>query len=396
MDRQQIERFIRESERFEMPDVQGRFSLSYSELNTLLEELQQDGTIEYSGGFSYRVIPGAKKKRATPVYQPKEWTEIFYIRALWYCIRSGAASAEQLRRRFSCDFATAASAISWMQSHKYIGPSPSRTIRITQEDFIDIFGEPESIITPEEHAAKCLADIRREVDKRCRELKELRRAAPGGGAPDDANDNDDGDDNDAMDDAEEDDEDDARAYIEKRRADLMARMLQLTDSACNEEDEEDGDDEDGDDEDGDDDNDYGEDNADDDDDGNDGNEDEDDNVNEDEGGFRHPDIGEIVLHCIRKCLTGKKGSNRYTVNLYDHSEFTFSYYAPNNALKITDSGRTLSKNRLSEQQVLVALKNHPDVELQDGILFTVVQYPHQLLTGLMRLYAAAAAVKRLR
>lgn len=215
----EIRKYILQKSQIEAPSLQKRFSISYSECNTILEKLTKEGVLEFVSGITYKVN---RKKSDSPnidVYVPKNEQEAMFIKALWACIKNGSASASYIQRRCATGYVMASKAIDWMERNKFIspfnGPMP-RDILIEKDEFIKKFGNPDS----DESEDK---DDSGEED--FNSLMERLSCM-----------DDDGDDEEDIDKAAQ----ERREYLEKRRQELIERMKrEINEDEANDDDEED-------------------------------------------------------------------------------------------------------------------------------------------------------------
>ena len=221
MDMQAVENYISENKRIEMPELQERFALTYSDTVKVLSELEKRGKIKYCDGLIYEWnMQEGKAQTCSEPYAPKNEQEATFIKALWECLKSGSASTSTIQRKCSVGYAMAARAIDWMEENGFISPingSNPRGVLIGREDFIKKFGNPDDKGSAEEE------DMESFMERRRRELIERLSHMD-----DDDSDSDDEDD----DDDEDGDEDidkaaqERREYLERRRKELIERMQQ--------------------------------------------------------------------------------------------------------------------------------------------------------------------------
>ncbi len=214
MNIQEIENFIKKFIRIEMPDIQERFGLKYSETVKALSQLEKKGIVKYCDGFTYELnTQGAESQATATIYTPKNEQEAAFIKALWECVKSGSASTSHIQRKCSTGFAMAARAIDWMEVNGFISPSKGsmpRDLLISREDFIKKFGNPDDNDSAEKEDIESFMERRR-----CELIEHLSYM----------------DDEDEEDDDDEDGDNDIdraaqerREYLEKRRQELIERM----------------------------------------------------------------------------------------------------------------------------------------------------------------------------
>lgn len=221
MNIEDMKKYVEENSKFEMPDFQEQFALSYTDANKALEALEKSGAIRFSEGFTYEAVHGSGDKKAEPTYIPKDEQEAFFIRALWECVKSGDASTSIIQRRLSCGYARAARALEWMEENDFIGSYPNRNVKMSVEEYYVKFGNPNTAQEQSEDEER-----ERYIEERRRALMERLSRMSDDDEDDDSDDDDDSDE-------EDDDAQARREYLERRRAELIARMRQ----SCNEDEE---------------------------------------------------------------------------------------------------------------------------------------------------------------
>lgn len=174
MDKSAIVNYIKEAGRVEMPDVQQRFGLKYSEIANVLSEFEQSGVIRYCDGFTYELSTrNMEEQRPVSVYKPQNEQEAFSIKALWECVKSGSASTYLIQRKLSVGYVMAARALDWMEENEFIssakGTEP-RNVLINREEFISKFGDPD---TDDDDSSE--EDLDSFLERRRRELMERMR-----------------------------------------------------------------------------------------------------------------------------------------------------------------------------------------------------------------------------
>ena len=218
---QAVENYISENKRIEMPELQERFVLTYSDTVKVLSELEKRGKIKYCDGLIYELnMQEGKAQTCLEPYAPKNEQEATFIKALWECLKSGCATTSTIQRKCSVGYAMAAKAIDWMEENGFISPmngSNPRGVLISREDFVKRFGNPDDKGSAEEENMDSFMERRR------RELMERLSHM----------DNDDSDSDDEDDDEDEDGDEDIdkaaqerREYLERRRKELIERMQQ--------------------------------------------------------------------------------------------------------------------------------------------------------------------------
>lgn len=136
MNKQEIEKYLEEHEKFEMPDFQEQFSLTYAEVDKIFGELQKKCAIKFCGGFSYETVRESESgKHPKAVFIPKNEQEAFFIKALWECVKNRVAGTSFVQHRLSCSYLKAAHAIEWMEENDFISPYPERTVRMGVEEY---------------------------------------------------------------------------------------------------------------------------------------------------------------------------------------------------------------------------------------------------------------------
>lgn len=348
MDKQDIEKFIEEHRKFEMFDFQERFSLSYAETNKILEGLQESGVINYCEGYTYVVDHDSKKSKTERIYKPKNEQEDFLLKALWECINKDIVSTSLIQRRLSCSYAMADRAINWMEENGYIGSYPNRKVKMSAEKYIKKFGNPNKIQEESENEER-----KRSVEERRRQLMErLSRMT-------EAENLDDDDEDDNNEDDEDVDEQARREYLEKRRAELIARMQQ----SFNNEDKRDVIER----------------------------EDADDKDEQDDKAIY---LKKFLLECFERGLQEDPNDDKYILDLDGEPKFEFKFVNDGGALKISDGGKTLRQVGLSKRKVENILKSFVPVKLEGEEVFITITNPFGTLMAVLILYSATDALKK--
>ena len=144
MDKRAITKYIKERGKIDMPDLQERFGLDYSDAIKILSELENGGEIKYCDGYTYEYIPETDRKSK---HVPKDKIKAMYIKALWECIKAKRASPITVIRSCACGYNVSVQAIEWMEKEGYVSAEksdvPWRDVLISREDFMKKFGNIE-------------------------------------------------------------------------------------------------------------------------------------------------------------------------------------------------------------------------------------------------------------
>lgn len=348
MNMDDMKKYVEEHSRFEMPDFQEQFSLSYTEANKALEGLEKRGVIKFCDGFTYEVMHAVGEAKTETVYVPKDAQEIFLIRALWECVKSSDASTSLIQRRLSCSHAMAAHAIEWMEENGFVGSYPDRKVKISVEEYYAKFGNPNSEQEQSEDDER-----ERYIEERRRALMErLRRMS---------DDEDDNSDEDAESDEDDDDEQARREYLEKRRAELIARMRQ----SCNDNDE-------------------------------DGDAESEDDDEEDEQDDNTVDLRAVLIECLERGLQDKSDNDKFILGLDGESKFELKFVNDGRSLKISDGGKTVEQVSQTKRKINNVLKSYAPVKLEGEEISITIDNPYGTLMALLTLYSAIDAVKKMK
>lgn len=199
MDIEDMKKYVEEHRRFEMPDFQEHFSVSYSKTDKTLEFLQKGGIIKFCGGFMYEAANDAGEEKTESVYVPKDEQEAFFIKALWECVKRGDVSTSLIQRRLSCGYARAAHAIDWMEENDFVDLYPNRKVKMSVEEYYVKFGNPDKVQEQSEDEER-----ERYIEERRRALMErLSRMSD----DDDSDEDDENEENDSDENENDDDED---------------------------------------------------------------------------------------------------------------------------------------------------------------------------------------------
>ncbi|MCM1533660.1 MAG: hypothetical protein NC099_03295 [Corallococcus sp.] len=340
MEIKDIEKYVNECRRFEMPELQEQFSLSYEETNKVIDELQKSGVIKFRGGFSYEAIRWDKRKNfANTVCKPQNEQEEFFVQALWECVKNGESSVSLVQRRLVCGYNRAASAIEWMEKNNYINPYPDRKVKMSVEEYVDKFGYPEDQrqSTEEEERKKYIEERRRALMERLNVVS----------------------------DDDDDDEDYSvasarRKYLERRRA-----MIEEMKRSCDTGNKDDGEGEDG----------------------------ASKGEGKDDG---YLDLKPILVKCIERGLQDDLDKKKYILGLDGEMQLELKFVNDGNALKISDAGKTFADIGQSKCKIKNILKRYPRVVLSGNEISITINEPQGTLMALLTLYSAIDAVKRMK
>lgn len=348
MNMDDIKNYVEEHRRFEMPNFQEKFSLSYTEANKALEGLVKGGVIKFCDGFTYEVVQVAGEVKTEPVYIPKDDQEAFLIRALWECVKSGNASTSLIQRRLSCGYAMAARAIDWMEENDFVGSHPNRKVKMSVEEYYAKFGNPgrEQEQSEDEERERYIEERRRALMERLSRMSD---------------DEDDNSDEDDESDDEDDDEQARREYLEKRRAELIARMRQ----SCNDDDEDvDAESEDDDEED-----------------------EQDDNT---------VDLRAVLIECLERGLQDKSNNDKFILGLNGEPKFELKFVNDGKSLTISDCGKTVEQVSQTKRKISNVLKSFAPVRMDEEEISITIDNPYGTLMALLTLYSAIEAIKKMK
>ncbi len=215
MEMQNIINYIKEQGgRVEMPLLQERFQLKYSETVRILSDLLQNRIVKYCDGFTYELNEqDLKSQESYASFSPSKEQQPMFIKALWECIKIGSAAPSLIQRKCSVGYVMAQKALDWMEENGFIssGYGSARKVQISREEFIARFGQPSDF---EEDF---------DVERSHRENPSSLRCM-------------DEDEEDEEDDEDEDEDIERREYLERRRQELLARLQQMTENDEEEED----------------------------------------------------------------------------------------------------------------------------------------------------------------
>lgn len=353
-EKEKICKFISEQCEISAPMLQKKFSLSYAECKSILDELIGKRMIEYVSGVTYIVhtVESTSNKRET--YKPQNEQEAFFIKALWACVEHNGASTSLIQRRFSVGYARAARAIDWMEGHNFISAvsgNSERTVLIDREEFISKFGDlEEDTLDDDEEDEDDYEERQRFIEERRRELMErMRRMNEEDDSDDDSNDED--DDNDSDDEGDEDDNDEEN-LLSCDITDFDSRLERMLNSI----------------------DDYKK------------------NTREES---EEIDLRPILSECILSGLQDKNKEEKYILNLNGEKSFELKFVAEGSALRISDGGKTFAQSGLTMRKVKYILKHYVPVAIEDtGEIYIEIDDPHSTLMAFLTFYTAVDAVRR--
>ncbi len=135
-EKENVRQYVLSNTEIDLPKIQNKFALSYSEAKQMIAELVQDGTLEYVSGLAYKVIPSVQS-------EAKNKRKALYLKALWECVKSDEVSVELVSTRCNCDRAEATEAINWMEENCFITLYPKARVILTPKRYTMLFGPPE-------------------------------------------------------------------------------------------------------------------------------------------------------------------------------------------------------------------------------------------------------------
>ncbi len=347
MDMEEIKKYIVEHRKFEMPDFQEQFVLSYSEANKTLEGLEKSGIVRFCEGFTYETVSDSVEKKSEAVYTPKDEQEAFFLKALWECVKSGYASTSLIQRRLSCGYARAARAIDWMEENDYISSSPNHKVKMSVEEYCIKFGNTD------------IAQEQSEDEERERFIEEHRRALMERLSR--MSDDDEDDESDDEDDEEDDEERARREYLERRRAELIERMRQ----SCNDDD-------------------------------GDGDAESEDDEEADEREDNSIDLRAVLIECLERGLQDVSDDDKFILGFDGEPKFQLKFVNGGSSLRISDGGKTLEQVSQTKRKINNVLKSFEPVKLEDDEISITLENPYGTLMALLTLYSAIDAVKKMK
>lgn len=354
MDLFAMEKYIKERGKFDMPEFQVQFSLTYSEAADALNMFEKKGVVKFCEGLTYEVITrndldedasGVRgcgdsdddirkqyfEERNRSIlermnllrdeddededdddeydddeeydYDNEEDEEdeekIFYRKALWECVKIRYASTVIIQRSCSVSYNMAARALEWMERNGYIKGLPSHEVNMSVTEYQKKFGNPEKqTVSDDEERRKC---------------------------------------------------------IEERRRALMERMHNIDDSDKESE--------------------------------SDGNADVKSN---------HVSLKTILVECFARGLQEKSTGESYIFDLDGESKFELKFVCEGNSLRISDGGKTLAETKRTKTNVKNVLKDFALVTLEDDEIAITIDKPLGALKALLTLYSAVAVVKKIK
>ncbi len=302
-----IRKYVLSKSDIEAPEIQDKFSVSYSATRKIIYELINKGVLKFDSGVVYKVV---RKAIPVPEYTARNEEENIFIKALWQCVKLNSASLLLVQRCCSCSYNLAARALDWMEKKGYIGEYPERRMKISVDEYCRIFGTPDDV-----------------------------------------------DDNNQAD-GEQDDRT-RREFLEKRRQELIARMQQPFGN-------------------------YEDDSA------------AKDKNNEDREVDTEVDLRTFLIKCLERGLQYKSKDGKYVVGLDGQTQFELKFIRDSDMLMISDGGKTLQQTVQSKRKIKNVLKRFEPVVLENEEISISVKNPFGTLMGLLILYSAVDAVKKIK
>lgn len=140
-----VKKYLINFDAVNLQTVQKEFSLSYSQVKVIFDELLKQDGVSFVSGFTYKIhkdciiawdgLIGSGKKLAA-IHND----EVILIKALRECIISGNVSASGLQRRLSIGYAFAARLVERLGTLELIDYS-KRKVLVTAKEFSARFGD---------------------------------------------------------------------------------------------------------------------------------------------------------------------------------------------------------------------------------------------------------------
>lgn len=352
MENEKIRQYVMSQEKIEAPELQHRFDLSYVQIKEVLSELVQDGELEFDDGVTYNVIRKEEPKKAEEEPQ-QQAEEKLYVKALWECVKHGVASISLIQCNCNCSFNVAGRALIWMEENGYIpkyNGEINRRVLLTTRDFLAKFSDLYPEAAEEEETTDKEPDEYSKEMRACLDRLALRVAEHRAQKKEEED----------VDDIDEDtDDDDDRASL----WDKIHNALDNFDGFDDDDDEEDEEDE----EDDDDDQDFGE-----------------------------VDLKDILMGSFERSIDYYLDKENCILDLDDETQARFKLVYDYKALKISDGGKTLAQSHKSKQKIKNVLKGFERVVLDGEEISVTIGKPSETLVGLLTLYSAIVAVKKMK
>lgn len=366
MDIAKIMEFVLSRQEIEGPALQQQFSLTYGQVRQVIEELTRVGTLEYISGVSYKVVKQEKNTDPVQVYVPKNEDEKRFIEILGVCIKHGQASPSFIQRRCSVGYTLATRAVFWMEENGFVTAFPDRKLTLTAEEYRLKFGISDEASASSGNSIRQKFEIfRREAEEKRRSLLNDQMRALLRNDEDDDDDEDEDDDDDADDDEDEDD-DEINEIFKKF----------LDDADKNDDDDEDDDE-------------YDEDEE---------NEKDDELPRLSKPHITGPDfeLKPFLVECFIRGLYENEAGDKFVIGFGNEHGFELKFVNDGKQLRIGDKGGSVANTQAGKRRITNLLKSYPQVRLEGDELCITLENPAETLMGLLTLYAAADAVKRLK
>lgn len=126
--------------------VQKEFSLTYSQVRKLFNELLKQDAVSYDSGFTYKVnksniVAWGDMQSESSALDKIDPNDELLLAALWSCIVSGNVSASRLQRELSIGYVLAYRLVDRMNAFGLINYN-ERKVLITAEEYVKRFGTP--------------------------------------------------------------------------------------------------------------------------------------------------------------------------------------------------------------------------------------------------------------
>lgn len=329
----QAKLFILTQPQFEAPAVQQKFSLSYTDITEVLDELIAEKKIEFDSGITFKVKTSVAvdlvskyiEKYGDKQYLFRSEDERSGIRALWVCMHNGEASAACIQRNMPYGYFKASRALEWMEKNGFVSPYPDRRIIITKDEFVKLFGNFDGDIDDDEKRSsrfgKYSDSLRNSI------LDRLRSDLDDEGEDEDEEEDDDSDE-DGIEDI---------SFPEPRK--IICSDDGIVDiSAVN--------------------------------------------------------VAAALAESVQ-CSVHEEGNEKFVLGLDGLPDFSFKFVRNGSSLRISDGGQTLASSKLSRRQIQNRIKQYElPIELSEDEISITIANPTGTLKALLVLYALIDSVTK--
>lgn len=354
MDSKAIIKYVLTQDIVDMPALQKRFEISYGEIKSLMDLMVNAKMLEYVSGVTFKVLTKKSVENDEPfVVYENDPDKIVYKKALWECVKRQTVSIAVIQRELKIGFNRAGRAIEWMEENGFVVSYPEKKVLITEEEYKRFFGDPDKPYKSdcEMRFVGIDENTQREAEIIRTTMYDLVRS-------------DDEDDDDCCDEPDNCEENSDNVGKINECLDLFKTNVENYQKYLNGEQTEELENK------------------------------RDTFESQLEKGYSN--LHDMLAACFMLGLRERVEGEEYVIAMDDVTDFEIKFVDNGNSIKVSDGGFTLLESGITKQRIKNALKNYPPVKLDDNEITVTVNCPDDALRSIMILYAAVAAIKRMK